>query len=160
MIDSTDNSQAISTDLEFSGALNKAISHDQNSNFGLLLAMLQQDVLDRRLLAKESEEAPYGDSLNQINHYRSPNLLTEEHHWSQQRILNQNINNHDIPNAHLWACLFPPPLSLYNDRYRIDDEIKNNTSYDTQQKLDAVSHEPIEPDATKLYDILNSLSEI
>ena len=158
----TDNlavSQNISKDIEFSGALNKAISHDQNKNFGLLLAMLQQNILDRNLLVKEAKSEHYKEDFSQLNHYRSPDLLTEECHWHQQRCLSQCIGDDDLPNAKLWSCLFPSPLSLYNDRYRIEDEVKANASYETQQKLDMLIHEPMETDPTQLYDILNRLSE-
>lgn len=160
MIDSTASGQRISSDLEFSGALNKAISHDQNKNFGLLLAMLQQNVLERTLLAKEPTDRQYNDDISQLNHYRSPDLHTEEHHWQQQNMLSRTINDDDLVNARLWSCLFPPPLSIHNDRNRIHSDVRSNISYDAQQRLDTVTHEPVASDPTKLYDILNTLSEV
>ncbi len=152
-------SQKVNTDIEFSGALNRAVSHEQNKNFGLLLAMLQQDVLDRKLLVKEPEPGQYSDEISRLNHYPSSDLHTEEYHWQQQNRLSQIINSDDLANAKLWSCLFPPPLSLHNDRFRIGDEVRSNASYETQQRLDKLTYEPIEPDPTKLYDILNTLGE-
>jgi hypothetical protein len=160
VVDNVDNSQRISTDIEFSGALNKAVSHDQNKNFGLLLAMLQQNALDRSLFVKENKHEHYEGDVSQLNHYRSPDLLTESHHWQQQSLLSHSIGNNDLTNAKLWSCLFPPPLSMHNDRYRIDDEVKINTSYQTQRKLELQIDDPVQTDPTQLYDILNTLSEV
>ena len=160
MTDNVELSQKISQDLEFSGAINKAVSQPLNKNFGLLLAMLQQDVLDRKLIEKEPQKETYKSDIEALNHYRPHALATTEDHWRQQNTLNSYVNDNDFPNARLWECLFPPPLSLHNDRYRVGDEVKHNAPYDTQLKLDLMINHPAETDPTKLYDILNTLNSV
>lgn len=149
----------LSTDLEFAGQLNRCAGH--GAKFSLLLAMLSQDMLNRPAFEKDkAENEAIPEDIAALSVYPPQPLKPSEQTW-QHLNTNKKLVHTSLKDAQLWQSMHPEPLSLYNDTKRLADEVVQNCGYHTQLKLvdQAPFEEPIEPDATGLYDVLESLQE-
>lgn len=144
--------QSIQFDIEFNGSLNKAASQGSGATFALMLAMLQENQLDRPRLA----EPPGETEEKQILPDKAPDipLMAEPQHWEFETRHANYINQQQLVSARLWHCLHPAPLSVFNDNKRLDDEIIENTSWYCREKLKGKSLQPLQVDATGILDVI------
>ncbi|MBT1063480.1 hypothetical protein KJY73_07830 [Bowmanella sp. Y26] len=149
--------QSVVNDLEFSGVLNRAAKPGQAQTFSLLLSMLQQNLLERPLPARQEQPDTYS-SLPEITHTPAIPLQAESAHWHQMEVQGAYIQHQLLASARLWQCMHPSPLALYNDVKRIDDAVTNNCDWHCQQRLKGHSTEPMLSDETALFDILEQLN--
>jgi hypothetical protein len=151
-------SQSRVVDREFTGEINQATG--QGAKFALLLAMLEQDLLQRpKLLARETndEESAASKSISALSHYPPIPLKAEAWHWQQAKFASDTIHQADIKRANLWLAMHPQPLSLYNDPKRLDDEVVANCDIHAQQRLQDSNTTDIVVDETILYDTLQGM---
>jgi hypothetical protein len=145
-------------DREFSGEINRASA--QGAKFSLLLAMLEQDVLQRpRMLANQDNEqqSAHSKTISALSHYPSIPLKAEAQHWQQATFVSATIHQADIKRANLWLAMHPQPLSLYNDPKRLEDEVVANCDMHAQHRLQDLNTVDIAVDETGLYDILQEM---
>ncbi len=148
-IETVQSVNSVQNDLELNGQINLATG--EAAKFVLLLAMLQDSPLDRPQYHDTPDEALPDPLLN--NHYRNPPLSAETRDWENAEIESQLLhrNSQDI---FLWRALHPQPLSVYDDVKRVDDEVKANCSIFAQRRMQELSDNGIQVDATKMYDIV------
>ncbi|MCV2885255.1 VC2046/SO_2500 family protein [Aestuariibacter sp. AA17] len=152
----------IINDVEYTGSLNRAST--QGASFGLLLAMLQQNILERPHIEKAVQSANQNEGqFEHLKVYPTPALKADEKHFSDLHITSKLIHQ-NIQDAMLFQTMRPHPLSQYDDASHINDEIIANCDMYTQRRLrNAPDHQvdsEIQVDETKLYDVLESLSEM
>ncbi|ALS98563.1 VC2046/SO_2500 family protein [Lacimicrobium alkaliphilum] len=144
--------QSIHLDFEYNGSLNKAASQGHGAAFALLLAMLQENQLDRPQLA----ERPADNEQKQALFDKAPDipLKPEPQHWEFEARHADYIHQQQLVSARLWHCLHPAPLSVFNDSKRLDDEIIENTSWYCREKLKGRNLQPLQVDETGLLDVI------
>ncbi|MBU2876098.1 VC2046/SO_2500 family protein [Aliiglaciecola lipolytica] len=144
------------SDLEWSGTLNRAL--EQGDKFALLLAMLEDDYLQRPNVNGGADEPSHFPSSISKHYYPQTPLQAEQQDWSLARTTSE-LMAQNVSDAILWQRMHPQPLSIFNDAKRIEPEVKINCGYHTQQRFHAAhSANTIDVDETKLYDILNEIS--
>jgi hypothetical protein len=144
-------------DVEFSGGLAQAAG--QGAKFALMLAMLEQDVLNRPYFEPQQAPVnPYQSVQIPVSDYPQVALSAAEHHWSSAALTGELIGNAYLVSARLWQTMHPSPLSIFNDATRIDPQVINNCDLPAQRRLQQeTATKPMAVDETKLYDILNEL---
>lgn len=144
--------QPIHPDIELNGSLNRAASQGHGATFALMLAMLQENQLDRPRLAERSAET----EQKQILFDKAPDipLKPESQHWEFEARHADYIQRQKLISARLWHCLHPAPLSLYDDSKRLDDEVIENTSWSCRQKLKGTKLQALQVDETGLLDVI------
>lgn len=142
------------SDIEFNGAIGRAAS--EGALFSLVLAMLEQDVVNRQSLF-QSDTDKLEEKQQCINDYPQFPLNAAPEDWPSMAITADLINNTYVASARLWQNMHPAPLSQYNDVKRIDEQVIANCDFNTQKRSQNPSSELIQVDETKLYDILHQL---
>lgn len=147
--------QPIYLDSELNGSLNKAASASNGAAFALLLAMLQQDLLDRPRLSESPKETQSISALPD----KAPDvpLKAESQHWQFEAQHAGYIHQQQMASARLWHCLHPAPLSVFNDSKRLNDDIVENTSWHCREKLKGKGSQRIETDETELLDVIEKV---
>ncbi len=147
---------------EFRSDVASALRQGGQPDFALLLAMMQQDITQRLQLQEEEEEKkPVGlIPIEQFNFYPEVPLSAEAQHYDAQNVFANAISHNDLHTAHLWACMHPTPLSIYNDVKRLPDEVIANCDVHTQVKLKTEKQEvvPVEPE--KMYEHITQVREM
>ncbi|MEP4891785.1 MAG: VC2046/SO_2500 family protein [Aliiglaciecola sp.] len=151
----TPESKVVVSDLEWSGTLNRALQ--QGDKFALLLAMLEDDYLQRPNISDDNDEPSHFPSSITKHHYPQTPLQAEEQDWSLARTTSQ-LMAQNVTDAILWQQMHPQPLSTFNDAKRIEPEVIINCGLQTQQRFHSEQPHKIKVDETKLYDILNGMS--
>ena len=154
-IDSTQADITLSSDYELNGQINRASA--QGAKFALLLAMLEQDSINRPRLEKTDQLYHIKDSQNAVNHYRSSSLSADQEYWQSSQYTGKLIQQGHLDSAHLWLAMHPEPLALHNDPFEIDEEIIANASVFAQTRMQKDLNPEIKLDETGLFDILNEL---
>lgn len=145
---------------EFKAGLGKALRHGSQSEFALLLSMMQQDLTQRLKLEGETEDKPLGlIPIEKFNFYPQVPLKTEQQHYIRQQQFATAVQRNDLPSAKLLAYMHPTPLSLYNDVKRIPDNVTSNCDLFTQMKIKGLQGENIQVDETLLYDTVKEVRE-
>ncbi|GGD53211.1 VC2046/SO_2500 family protein [Lacimicrobium alkaliphilum] len=144
--------QPIYLDRELNGSLNKAASGGAGATFALVLAMLQQDLLDRPRLSESSKEVQHTPVLPD----KAPEipLKAESQHWQFEAQHAGYVHQKQLTSARLWHCLHPGPLSVFNDSKRLDDDVVENTSWYCREKLKGTNSQLIETDETGLLEVI------
>lgn len=152
------NNTAKVSDIEFRSDLSKALTKPGgNGEFGLLLAMLHQDYLQRTRVATGNERdvlGYYESMLNSIDFYPKTPLATEEQHWRQQQAITAAVHQLDLSNARLLHCMHPGPLSVFNDVTKVSEEVLANCDLHAQQRYRESVDREIEVDETGLYEVI------
>ncbi|WP_088329222.1 VC2046/SO_2500 family protein [Lacimicrobium sp. SS2-24] len=146
--------QPVVLDFELNSSLSKAASQGNGANFALLLAMLQDNLLDRPRL-EASKEQHWAESQSHLDKAPEIPLKAETQHWEFEAQHAQYVNQQQLASARLWHCLHPSPLSVFNDNKRLDDEVVENTSWSCRQKLKGGSVEPLQVDETNLLEVID-----
>ncbi|WP_158966902.1 VC2046/SO_2500 family protein [Paraglaciecola sp. L3A3] len=163
MLDSTHQAEPFSSggvdpvnlvDRELNGEINRAAT--QGAKFSLLLAMLEQNTLNRPQL--EAQVEVNQDEKPILHYYRSPPLVAEVESWQHFQQTSELVNSGHVQSAHLWLMMHPQPLSRRNDPLHVDDNIVANCSYPTQIRLQQEQQRLLKIDETGLYDILQELT--
>ncbi|MCC2604230.1 VC2046/SO_2500 family protein [Planctobacterium marinum] len=145
---------------EFKTGLGRALRHGSQSDFALLLSMMQQDITQRLKVEGETEDKPVGlIPIEKFNFYPEVPLKTEKQHYLWQQEFAGAIQRNDLPSAKLLAYMHPTPLSLYNDVKRIPDDVTSNCDMFTQLKIKGLQSENIQVDETLLYDTVREVRE-
>ena len=145
--------------VEFKAGLGKALRQSGQSEFALILAMMQQDVTQRLKLADNGgDNDPLGlSAIEGFNFYPKVPLKTEAHHFSRQQQFSQAVHQNDFASAKLLAYMHPTPLSMHNDVRRVGDNVTANCDLFTQMKIKEIHSEDVPIDETLLYE---SITEI
>lgn len=143
-------------DLEFSGLLNRASS--QGLKFGLLLAMLQQNYLERVNVSSGVVE-PQAAALIEPSVYPKVPITASTQHWQQADTVSAILHSDGFKSAHLWLTMHPQPLSLFNDVTRIDEDVLANCDIYTQQRYSegGPGKSEIQTDEVGIYDLLQDI---
>jgi hypothetical protein len=157
-------------DAEINGAVNSAANIVGNSQFKLILATLEQDLLKRFRLAENIDDKNSGQHTEALTSlYPEQRLSVTEETWVNTTKTKKYIEAEALESARLWQIMHPDPLSLYDDPKRLDEVVVANSSYHTQSNLNAdsasieqqsQSNEQdllLEQDPTMLYEILTEL---
>lgn len=150
-------------DAEFKGSFSKVLSSKGAEDFAFLLAMLHQDVSNRLNLVNEHEEVVKDTrerELSSIDFYPKIPLSTEKKHWQQQKLVSEAMSQHDVANARLMSCMFPPPLSLNNDPQFIPEDVLANCDIFCQRRMQGESAPEISIDETMLADLIPQSMDI
>lgn len=147
---------------EFSAGLGKALRHNGQSEFALLLSMMQQDLTQRlKLEEDEGGDKPIGlIPIEKFNFYPKVPLKTETHHFIRQEQFASAVQQNDLTNARLLAYMHPTPLSMHNDVKRVGDDVAANCDVFTQMKIRKQQGESIPVDPTLLYDAITEVREL
>lgn len=147
--------------VEFKAGLGKALRHSGQSDFALMLAMMQQDVTQRLKLADDGDDnKPIGLlPIESFNFYPEVPLKTEAQHFIQQERFAVAVQQNDLASAKLLAYMHPTPLSLHNDVKRVDDDVAANCDLFTQMKIKQMQDEDIPVDETLLYESITEVRE-
>ena len=149
---------ALKQDLELSGGLNR--SAGQGAKFSLLMSMLAENILARpKIVGDDPSPSDTAALKSESSLYPQPPLKADDRSWSQMA-MNTQLLQKNLKDAQLWLTMHPEPLSLYDDKLRLADEVVENCDYHTQLKLNASPQTTadIEVDETKLYDVLEGLA--
>ncbi|BDX06759.1 VC2046/SO_2500 family protein [Planctobacterium marinum] len=145
---------------EFKAGLGKALRYGTQSEFALLLSMMQQDLTQRLKLEGEDEQQSVGlIPIEKFNFYPAVPLKTENTHYVRQQQFAEAIHRNDLPSAKLLAYMHPTPLSLHNDVKRIPDDVTANCDVFTQMKIKNLQGEDIKVDETLLYDVIADVKQ-
>lgn len=146
---------------EFKAGLGKALRHGGQSDFALLLSMMQQDLTQRLKLEEEgNQQQPVGlIPIEKFNFYPKVPLKTEAEHFIKQQQFADAVKRNDLPSAKLLAYMHPTPLSMHNDVKRIPDDVTANCDVFTQMKIKSLQGENIKVDETLLYDTIKEVRE-
>ncbi len=145
----------LTDDFEFNGQVNRA-TH-QGAKFALLMAMLEQDCLQRPQLETSEQNTQAKSAELEVNYYRPYPLSANDTYWHTCQHTSQLIHAGKLESAHLWLAMFPEPLSLKNQADDIDDEVIANCSINTQSRMQQAKQTKVKVDETGLYDILQGL---
>ena len=147
--------------VEFKAGLGKALRHSGQSEFALMLAMMQQDVTQRLKLADDGDDnKPVGLlPIEDFNFYPEVPLKTEAQHFSRQEQFAQAVHHNDLASAKLLAYMHPTPLSMHNDVKRVGDDVTANCDFFTQMKIKEIQSEDIPVDETLLYESITEIRE-
>ncbi|GAB2683164.1 VC2046/SO_2500 family protein [Aliiglaciecola sp. 3_MG-2023] len=154
-VEITPESKVVASDLEWSGTLNRALQ--QGEKFALLLAMLEDNYLQRPNIHDEDHEPSHFPSSISKHHYPQTPLEAEPRDWSFARTTSE-LMTQNISDAILWQKMHPQPLATLNDAKRIEPEVIINCGFQTQQRFHCNEASKIDVDETKLYDILNGMN--
>lgn len=146
---------------EFKAGLGKALRHGGQSDFALMLAMMQQDITQRLKLAEDDDDnKPIGLlPIESFNFYPDVPLKTETQHFAIQERFAQAVHQNDLASAKLLAYMHPTPLSMHNDVKRVDDDVTANCDLFTQMKIRDIQTEDIPIDETLLYESIAEIRE-
>lgn len=173
----TIKSTSLVADAEINGSVNVAAQLAGNSQFKLVLATLEQNLLNRLRLAVGNETDVVTSESSVVNNYPVQPLKVSEETWIHAQEAKKHIELKGVDSVRLWQIMHPDPLSLFNDPLKLEENVVANTSYHTQLTLKAQSNikesghtnltkdEPdtessdniLEQDPTMLYDILSDL---
>lgn len=147
--------------VEFKAGLGRALRHSGQSDFALMLAMMQQDVTQRLKLEEGGDEnKPIGlMPIESFNFYPEVPLKTEVHHFAQQEKFAIAVSQNDLASAKLLAYMHPTPLSMHNDVKRVEDDVVANCDLFTQMKIKQIQTEDIAVDETLLYESITEVRE-
>jgi hypothetical protein len=147
--------------VEFKAGLGKALRHSGQSDFALMLAMMQQDITQRLKLADDGDDdKPVGLlPIESFNFYPEIPLKTEAQHFVEQEQFARAVHQNDLASAKLMAYMHPTPLSIHNDVKRIDDNVAANCDMFTQMKIKKIQSEDIPVDETLLYESIKEVRE-
>lgn len=147
--------------VEFKAGLGKALRHSGQSEFALMLAMMQQDVTQRLKLAKgDDDNKPLGLlAIENFNFYPEVPLKTESQHYTRQEQFAKAVHQNDLASAKLLAYMHPTPLSMHNDVKRVEDHVAANCDLFTQMKIKEMQTEDIAVDETLLYESITEIRE-
>ncbi|WP_438863030.1 VC2046/SO_2500 family protein [Neptunicella sp.] len=156
--------QTITTisDLEFNGQLTSALNQQGQQQFSLLLAMLEQNYLDRLHIHDEQDKSAQqtlSSDIQGLQCYPVTPLKAEDAHWQQLTKINQMLHSQPIEDVRLYQNMYPEPLSQYNDSLRISDEVLQNCTFSAQRKMQQPDNtdKQVEVDETELFDLLNQI---
>ncbi|WP_416304896.1 VC2046/SO_2500 family protein [Neptunicella sp. SCSIO 80796] len=148
-------------DIEFSGRLSSALNQQSQQQFSLLLAMLEQNYLDRLHIHDDAEaaSAAFDPASSGLSCYPVTPLKAEARDWQQLGQINSMLGDKRPGDARLYQIMHPGPLSLRNDSMHIDEDVINNSPLSAQQKLRKPDNtdKQLEVDETGLYEILNQI---
>lgn len=160
MIDALDVVTSL-TDNEFTGKVGNALHHSNAEQFGLLMAMMHQDILERPAFSEVESAVNTCDIPMALKYYPKALLKTDEEEFKSATRLSEWLHSDNMTAIRLRHSMFPPSLSLHNDSQRIPDNVIDNMGYHAQQKIRESTPEPqnIPVDETALYEVLSGMAE-
>lgn len=145
-------------DIELSGGLSQASQRGEGATFALLLAMLQQNLLERPHLARDQQLPSSSQPLVAAGPVTP--LKADAEHWQNESIHAGYMQQQLTVSARLWHCMHPTPLSVHNDARRLDDEVVANCDYHTRQRLAGKVKSELDVDETGLLDLIEGLQPL
>lgn len=122
-------------DAEFNSSVNRAALQAGSVQFKLVLATLEQNLLNRIRLADSDEKNSVETAdFGVTNFYPEIPLKPDNQTWRRLDITRGYISAGDLSNAKLWQIMHPEALSLFNDANRLDDQVVANSSFFTQNQ--------------------------
>lgn len=129
------NTALLVQDAEFNSSINRAASQAGAVQFKLILATLEQNLLNRIRLANNAQVNADVAFENEItNFYPKIPLKADKKTWQNLDTTRNFIHAGDLTGAKLWQIMHPEALSLFNDAKKLDDQVIANSSYFTQNQ--------------------------
>ena len=139
------NNHLLINEIQLGSNLNECIHSNRRSDFGLMLAMLTDDVLEfseftlpkavdnkklmdearlRKLFDLPPQTALALTSLEEINRYNEASL----------------VNENNLSAVHFSDALKPKPIAFRDDKKHIEHDVLTNTSLHTQERHKVGNH--------------------
>ncbi|MDF2177672.1 VC2046/SO_2500 family protein [Aliiglaciecola sp. CAU 1673] len=146
----------ISEDIELGSGLNRLCQRGGGSDFSLVLAMLAQDFLSRPRFDKTSlpEASEYVQALPHAP--KVPTCAMQED-WEHENQASRYAHQQDFTALRLWQCMHPSPLSQFDNKKRIPEEVIANCGWHAQQRMLKSQEVLIETDETGLFEVIEAL---
>lgn len=147
------------SDLEWSGKLSSASSNP--ALFSLYLAMHCQPG-NAPIRIEQDIETPSTDNgfPERLNHYPRSPLSVNDEALMALKVSAKLAQLGQAADLALWNTMHPGPLSAFNNPTYIDNEVKSNCSYATQQSLKGSESKVLHSDPLQLTELIERAGEL
>lgn len=152
-------------EIQLGDQLSKAVAERRGGDFGLLLAMMSQNVIDNAefCLPRDSVGAPEVDEAmlrQQLGLAQPSGYSIDENSAVDAILLGVDLHTEGLSEVKLKGYLRPEPLALQDDAMHIPEHIIGNcepTTMTRHTRQEVRISEPLEHNEAGLYEILEDL---